>query len=181
MKKIVTLRELLRIRRALARKRKRVVFTNGTFDILHRGHVEYLAAARALGDVLIVGLNTDASIRRIKGNGRPINKNADRAAVLAGLQSVDYICFFGANTPGRIIQRVVPDVLVKGADWNIDAIVGRDVVERHGGVVKTIRLVPGRSSTSVIERIIRTFLHRTDSPGSNGRKRNGHRKRRSDR
>lgn len=174
MKKIVTLRELLRIRRALARKGKRVVFTNGTFDILHRGHVEYLAAARALGDALIVGLNTDASIRRIKGNGRPINKNADRAAVLAGLQSVDYICFFGANTPGRMIESVVPDVLVKGADWNIDAIVGRDVVERHGGVVKTIQLVPGRSSTSVIERIIRTYVHPGKSPGSNRRKRNSH-------
>lgn len=96
MGKIVSLRELLRVRRGLARKHKSVVFTNGTFDILHRGHVEYLAAARALGDVLIVGLNTDASIRRIKGKGRPINPNADRAAVLAALASVDFVCLFGA-------------------------------------------------------------------------------------
>ncbi len=175
MGKIVTLRQLLRIRRALARKRKSVVFTNGTFDILHRGHVEYLAAARALGDVLVVGLNTDASIRRIKGNGRPINRNADRAAVLAALQSVDYVCFFGANTPGRMIQQVVPDVLVKGADWNIDAIVGRDVVEQHGGAVKRIRLVPGRSSTGIIERILNTYAR---SPKA---RRTGQRKRRDKR
>ena len=169
MGKTVTLRQLLRIRRTLARKRKTVVFTNGTFDILHRGHVEYLAAARALGDVLVVGLNTDASIRRIKGNGRPINRNADRAAVLAALQCVDYICFFGANTPGRLIEKVVPDVLVKGADWNIDAIVGRDIVERHGGTVKRIRLVPGRSSTAIIERIINTYVRSGKSRRSGGR------------
>jgi len=164
MGKIVTLRQLLRIRRALARKGKKVVFTNGTFDILHRGHVEYLAAARALGDVLVVGLNTDASIRRIKGNGRPINRNADRAAVLAALQHVDFVCFFGANTPGRMIEMIVPDVLVKGADWKIDAIVGREIVERHGGVVKRIRLVPGRSSTAVIERIVNTYLRLAKPP-----------------
>jgi D-glycero-beta-D-manno-heptose 1-phosphate adenylyltransferase len=171
MEKIVTLRQLLRIRRALSRRRRKVVFTNGTFDILHRGHVEYLAAARALGDVLVVGLNTDASIRRIKGNGRPINRNADRAAVLAGLESVSYICFFGSNTPGRLIEQLVPDVLVKGADWKIDAIVGRDVVERHGGVVKRIRLVPGRSSMAVIERIIDTYTRSSKSTAGNRQKR----------
>jgi len=170
-RKVVTLRQLLRIRRGLARQHKRVVFSNGTFDILHRGHVEYLAAARALGDVLVVGLNTDASIRRIKGNGRPINRNADRAAVLAGLESVSYICFFGSNTPGRLIEAIVPDVLVKGADWKIDAIVGRDVVERHGGAVKRIRLVPGRSSTAVIERIINTYIRSSKSPTGSRRKR----------
>jgi rfaE bifunctional protein nucleotidyltransferase chain/domain len=171
MGKIVSLRRLLRIRKALARKRKKVVFTNGTFDILHRGHVEYLAAARALGDVLVVGLNTDASIRRIKGNGRPINRNADRAAMLAALESVDYVCFFGTNTPARIIDTLVPDVLVKGADWSIDAIVGRDVVEAHGGTVKRIRLVPGRSSTSIIERIMKTYSR----PGKSRQKRGGRR------
>jgi D-beta-D-heptose 7-phosphate kinase/D-beta-D-heptose 1-phosphate adenosyltransferase len=175
MGKLVTLRQLLRIRRALARKRKSVVFTNGTFDILHRGHVEYLAAARALGDVLVVGLNTDASIRRIKGNGRPINRNADRAAVLAGLESVDFICFFGTNTPGRLIETLVPDVLVKGADWNIDAIVGREVVERHGGTVKRIHLVPGRSSTAVIERILSTY-GRSPKPSPRGRRKRGSRR-----
>ena len=139
-----------------ARQRKTVVFTNGTFDIVHRGHVEYLSAAKALGDVLIVGLNTDASIRRIKGEGRPINSNAERAAVLAALRAVDYVCFFGDDTPAAMIARVVPDVLVKGADWKPAEIVGRDVVKQHGGVVKTIRLTPGRSTTGLIHRILET-------------------------
>ncbi len=170
MRKIVSLRHLLRVRRALARKRKSVVFTNGTFDILHRGHVEYLAAAKALGDVLVVGLNTDASIRRIKGNGRPINRNADRAVVLAALESVDFICFFGSDTPGRLIEKLIPDVLVKGADWKMDDIVGREVVERHGGVVKRIRLVPGRSSTAVIERIKNSSLRPRSSRRSSSKR-----------
>lgn len=134
-----------------------MVFTNGTFDILHRGHVEYLTAARRLGDVLVVGLNTDASIRRIKGDPRPINRGRDRAAVLAALGAVDYVCFFGGDTPLRLISVVVPDVLVKGADWSVSAIVGRDVVERHGGRVRTIRLTPGRSTTGVIEKILQAY------------------------
>lgn len=130
------------------------MFTNGTFDILHRGHVEYLTKARRLGDVLIVGLNTDASIRRIKGNGRPINPNRDRAAVLAGLAAVDYVCFFGDDTPERLIRTLVPDVLVKGADWKAGDIVGSDIVRGHGGVVRRIRLTPGRSTTGIIRRIV---------------------------
>jgi D-glycero-beta-D-manno-heptose 1-phosphate adenylyltransferase len=154
---LVSQGELVSIRRRLRRRGLRVVFTNGTFDILHRGHVEYLAAARAFGDVLFVGLNTDASIRRIKGKGRPINRNRDRAAVLAALASVDYVCFFRSNTPKGIIERLIPDVLVKGADWKKDAIVGADVVEKNGGVVKRIRLTPGRSTTDVIQRILRAY------------------------
>lgn len=157
MGRILSLRALARERAALARRRKRVVFTNGTFDILHRGHVEYLAAARGMGDVLIVGLNTDASIRRIKGNGRPINPQRDRAIVLAAVGCVDYVCLFGDNTPERIIRRLHPDVLVKGADWKKSMIVGRETVEAHGGVVRTIRLTKGRSTTGVIERILRTY------------------------
>lgn len=157
MRKTVPLAELVRIRKRLKRQGKTVVFTNGTFDIVHRGHVEYLEKAKRLGDVLIVGLNTDASIRRIKGPKRPINPNADRAAVLAALASVDYICFFGDETPLRLITRLVPDVLVKGADWKIDAIVGKDVVEQHGGSVKTIRLTPGRSTTNVIQRVLDAY------------------------
>ena len=155
MGSILTTDRLVRIRRRLARQGRKVVFTNGTFDILHRGHVEYLARARSLGDVLIVGLNTDASIRRIKGSGRPINPNRDRAAVLAGLASVDYVCFFGEDTPLRLIRRLLPDVLVKGADWKHNAIVGRDVVEDRGGKVMTVRLTPGRSTTGIIGRIVR--------------------------
>lgn len=151
---VVSQGELSRIRRRLRRQGRIVVFTNGTFDILHRGHVEYLAAARALGNVLMVGLNTDASIRRIKGKGRPINRNRDRAAVLAALRSVDYVCFFGSNTPLRLIERLLPDVIVKGADWKKEAIVGADVVEKNGGVVKRIPLTAGRSTTKVIQRIL---------------------------
>lgn len=157
MRKILPLPELVRIRKALRRKGKKVVFTNGTFDIVHRGHVEYLEKSRGLGDVLIVGLNTDASIRRIKGPKRPINPNADRAAVLAALAAVDYVCFFGEETPLRLIRRLVPDVLVKGADWKVDAIVGKDVVEKHGGSVRTIRLTPGRSTTNVIQRVLDAY------------------------
>jgi len=165
MSPIVSLNRLVRLRRTFARQGKTVVFTNGAFDILHRGHVEYLTAAKALGDMLVVGLNTDASIRRIKGRGRPINENADRAAVLAALRDVDYVCFFGEDTPAKMIARLVPDVLVKGADWKPAQIVGRDVVEGAGGVVKTIRLTPGRSTTRLIHRIVRTSrLRRPHSP-----------------
>jgi D-beta-D-heptose 7-phosphate kinase/D-beta-D-heptose 1-phosphate adenosyltransferase len=154
---IVSLRQLKAIREKLRRQEKVVVFTNGTFDLLHRGHVQYLTKAKALGDVLIVGLNTDTSIRRIKGKYRPINPNRDRAAVLAGLSAVDYVCFFGDDTPRRIIAALVPDVLVKGADWQKSSIVGRDIVERHGGQVRRVRLTPGRSTTGVIERILKAY------------------------
>jgi D-beta-D-heptose 7-phosphate kinase/D-beta-D-heptose 1-phosphate adenosyltransferase len=157
MGRILRLDELVRVRRDLRRRGKTVVFTNGTFDIIHRGHVEYLAKAKRLGDVLIVGLNTDASIRRIKGKGRPINSKSDRAAVLAALVPVDYVCFFGENTPHKVISIVKPDVLVKGADWKIDAIVGRDTVEDNGGVVRRIRLTPGRSTSRIIERVIKAY------------------------
>jgi len=157
MGKILSPTELVRIRRKLRRIGKRVVFTNGTFDIIHRGHVEYLTRAKKMGDVLMVGLNTDASIRRIKGKGRPINPNGDRAAVLAALSPVDYVCFFGDDTPYKIISQLKPDVLVKGADWHVDAIVGREVVEKSGGTVRTIRLTSGRSTTNVIERIMKAY------------------------
>ncbi|MBP1654806.1 MAG: rfaE2 [Bacteroidetes bacterium] len=154
MGRLVSQRALRDLRNRFRRQGRKVVFTNGTFDIIHRGHVEYLTRARALGDVLIVGLNTDASIRRIKGEGRPVNPNRDRAAVLAGLAAVDYVCFFGDDTPERLIRSLVPDVLVKGADWKAGEIVGSDVVRAHGGVVRRIRLTPGRSTTGIIDRIL---------------------------
>jgi D-beta-D-heptose 7-phosphate kinase/D-beta-D-heptose 1-phosphate adenosyltransferase len=157
MRKVLSLSALLKIRETLRKKRRKVVFTNGTFDILHRGHVDYLAKSKALGDVLIVGLNTDASIRKIKGPKRPINSNTDRAAVLASLESVDYVCFFKEETPYRLISKILPDVLVKGADWDVNAIVGKDVVERNGGIVKTLRLTPGRSTTNVIRRVLDAY------------------------
>jgi rfaE bifunctional protein nucleotidyltransferase chain/domain len=160
MGKIVSLPALTRIRAGLRRQGKRVVFTNGTFDIIHRGHVEYLAAARKMGDVLIVGLNSDASIRRIKGPKRPVNRSPDRAAVLAALASVDYVCSFGEDTPYRMIRRLLPDVLVKGADWKKAKIVGSDVVKANGGSVRTVRLTPGRSTTNVIARVLRAYTGR---------------------
>lgn len=157
MGKVIGLARLVGIRKLLRKQRRVVVFTNGTFDIIHRGHVEYLSKAKSMGDILIVGLNTDASIRRIKGKGRPLNPKADRAAVLAALAPVDYVCFFGQDTPRTIISKLVPDVLVKGADWDINAVVGKDIVERNGGSVRTIRLTPGRSTSKLIRRIVRVY------------------------
>lgn len=129
-----------------------VVFTNGVFDILHAGHTTYLGAARALGDVLVVGLNTDASVKRLKGPERPINTEADRATVLQALRSVDHVVLFERDTPLELITEIVPDVLVKGGDYTRDTIVGADIVEENGGRVVTIPLVEGRSTTNVITR-----------------------------
>ena len=157
---IIGIRPLLKVRRRLRAQKKVVVFTNGTFDIIHRGHVEYLTKAKRLGDVLVVGLNTDASIRRIKGAGRPFNPNRDRAIVLAALSPVDYVCFFGEDTPKRIIDLLRPDVLVKGADWLKKDIVGRDTVEQNGGMVCTVRLTPNRSTTSIAERVLAAYNRR---------------------
>ena len=165
MGEVVSLDTLRAIRRRLHRRKKTVVFTNGTFDILHRGHVEYLARAKRLGDVLVVGLNTDHSIRRIKGKHRPINPNNDRAVVLAALRVVDYVCFFGEDTPERLIRTLIPDVLVKGADWKSNEIVGRDIVERHGGTVRRIRLTRGRSTTDIIERVRASYRRRSAPRG----------------
>ena len=133
--------------------RGRVVFTNGVFDLLHRGHVEYLYAARALGDALVVGVNTDASARRLgKGADRPINGEEDRAFVLAGLACVDAVTLFDEDTPRELISVLLPDVLVKGGDYTVETIVGADVVIAAGGRVEVIPLVPGRSTTSILER-----------------------------
>jgi D-beta-D-heptose 7-phosphate kinase/D-beta-D-heptose 1-phosphate adenosyltransferase len=133
--------------------RPRVVFTNGVFDLLHRGHVEYLFAARALGDVLVVGMNTDASVRRLKAPARPINNEHDRAIVLAGLACIDAVTLFDEDTPGELITALVPDILVKGADYAPDQVVGRDTVEAAGGRLVLIPLTEGRSTTSMIQRM----------------------------
>jgi rfaE bifunctional protein nucleotidyltransferase chain/domain len=130
-----------------------LVFTNGCFDLLHRGHVEYLAQARALGDLLVVGLNTDDSVRRLKGDGRPLVAEKDRAAVLAGLRSVDAVILFDEDTPLDLIGALLPDVLVKGGDYDREAIVGREVVERAGGVVHVLPFVEGYSTTDILNRL----------------------------
>jgi rfaE bifunctional protein nucleotidyltransferase chain/domain len=129
-----------------------VVFTNGCFDVLHRGHVEYLAQARAMGDALVVGLNTDDSVRRLKGPSRPVNEQDDRAFVLAGLEAVDAVVLFGEDTPRDLIAGLLPDVLVKGGDYRPDDIVGAREVREAGGRVVVAPLVPGRSTTSILER-----------------------------
>lgn len=133
--------------------RKTVVFTNGVFDLLHPGHVRYLAEARRLGDALIVGVNSDRSVRAIKGPGRPITPEAERAEILAALASVDGVVVFDEDTPHAVIGRLQPDVLVKGADWGADRIVGRDIVEGRGGRVVRIPLAPGYSTTAILARI----------------------------
>ena len=133
-----------------------MVFTNGVFDLLHPGHVRYLAEARALGDLLIVGINADASVRRLqKGPDRPINPEWERAEVVAALACVDAAVIFPEDTPHAIVSALQPDVLVKGADWAADAIVGRDVVEARGGRVVRIALAPGYSTTAMVERLRR--------------------------
>ncbi len=130
-----------------------VVFTNGVFDLLHRGHVEYLFAARALGDALIVALNSDASVRRLKGPSRPVNKEMDRAIVLAGLACVDAVTIFDEDTPAVLIDAIVPAVLVKGGDYAPHEVVGRETVERAGGRLVLIPFVQGHSTTSTLHRI----------------------------
>ncbi len=131
-----------------------VVFTNGVFDLLHRGHVDYLEAARALGDGLVVGVNDDDSVRSLgKGTGRPFVSAADRARVLAGLDAVDRVVLFGEPTPASLIEAIEPDILVKGGDYSRDTVVGASFVESRGGRVVLIPLVPDRSTTSLVERI----------------------------
>jgi len=136
----------------------RVVFTNGCFDLLHPGHVDYLERARELGDHLVVGVNSDASVRRLKGARRPVNDEQARTAVLAGLGCVDSVIIFEEDTPLELIRKIRPHVLVKGGDWPIDQIVGRDIVEADGGRVLSIPLLPGYSSTAIIERVCSLYL-----------------------
>ena len=132
-----------------------IVFTNGVFDLLHPGHVRYLQQARALGDMLVVGLNSDASVRRNKGPNRPINPEAERAEVLAALECVDVVVIFDQDTPAEIVRACQPDILVKGADWPADQIVGRDTVEARGGRVVRMPVEEGFSTTALLERINR--------------------------
>lgn len=152
-------RKVLAVDELLARHGRprsgRLVFTNGCFDILHRGHVDYLAAARALGDTLVVGLNTDASVARLKGRHRPYVALEDRAAVLAALTSVDAITPFDSDTPRALIAALLPDVLVKGGDYALEEMVGRDEVRAAGGEVVIVPWLPGRSTTELVRRIRR--------------------------
>jgi rfaE bifunctional protein nucleotidyltransferase chain/domain len=148
--------ELRRIVSLLKKKRKTIVFTNGCFDLLHYGHVKYLEEARNKGDLLVVAINSDASVRRIKGRGRPLVSQGDRLRIIAGLESVDYVTLFNENTPLKIIELIKPHILVKGSDWKRCDIVGRDIVLAYGGKVVTVKLIKGRATTNLIKKIVRT-------------------------
>jgi D-beta-D-heptose 7-phosphate kinase/D-beta-D-heptose 1-phosphate adenosyltransferase len=152
VKSLQELRPLLTILRSAGKK---IVFTNGCFDLIHTGHTRYLAKARTLGDVLVVAVNSDASVRTIKGKKRPINNENDRMETLAALEAVSYVTLFNEPDPHRIISELQPDVLVKGGDWAIDKIIGGDVVTARGGQVVNIPYVEGASTTGIIEKILK--------------------------
>lgn len=135
------------------RNSRKVVFTNGCFDIIHAGHVRYLTEAKKLGDILLIGLNSDESVRKLKGETRPVNTITDRAEVLFGLKPVDYIIEFKEETPKNLIDSIIPDVLVKGGDYKIEDIVGYDTITKNGGIVTTIKFVEGKSTTNIINRM----------------------------
>ncbi|RKY37711.1 MAG: D-glycero-beta-D-manno-heptose 1-phosphate adenylyltransferase [Candidatus Omnitrophota bacterium] len=153
--KIKSLNCLIKIVLNLKQKNKKIVFTNGCFDLLHYGHVDYLEQAKKNGDILLVGLNSDLSVTKIKGSGRPINNQDARAYLVAALQSVDYVVIFNASTPLDIIMKLEPDVLVKGADWKAEEIVGSDYVKACGGRVAQIDFVKGYSTTNLVKKIVK--------------------------
>ncbi len=153
MSEIVGLRKLQDIREKLRRRGKTIVFTNGVFDILHVGHLSLLEKARSFGDVLVVAVNSDDSVRRLKGRGRPLVPYKDRARLLAALEPVDYVVRFSEDTPLRVIKKIRPDVLVKGADYTISEIVGAAEVKSWGGEVRRVRILPGRSSSGIIRKL----------------------------
>jgi len=153
-RKIVTRAALAAVSRRMAREGKRLVFTNGCFDLMHPGHVRLLSRARRLGDALAVALNSDKSVRRLKGPQRPILKQKERAEILAALECVDFVVIFPEPTPQQIIRAVKPKVLVKGGDWSPSSIVGRDTVEGYGGEVRVIPLQRGFSTTAILRRIL---------------------------
>ena len=148
---------LLEWRNLLREENKTVVFTNGVFDILHHGHVAYLTEARNLGDVLVVGLNADSSVKRLKGENRPLQSELDRANILAALKAVDGVVIFDEDTPIEIIEFLIPNILVKGGDWDVKNIVGREVVEGAGGKVMNISFLEGRSTTGVVKRVVERY------------------------
>ncbi len=158
MKEIVTDRnELLKVRIRLREENKKIVFTNGCFDIMHAGHVDYLSKAKAMGDILIVAVNSDESVKRIKGENRPIINESERVFVLSKLKPVDIVTIFNEDTPAEIINDLIPDILVKGADWDIKNIIGKDIVEKNGGSVKNIEFEINQSTTKIINRIFEIY------------------------
>ena len=157
MSSSISLSELRAIRLKLKVEGKKVVFTNGVFDLIHSGHVDYLSKAKQLGDILIVGLNSDDSVRRIKGDKRPILKQEERAFILSNLKPVDYVVSFDEDTPEKLISEIIPDILVKGADWAVEKIVGREIVEKNGGKVMNIEFVNDQSTSKIIDLIVQRY------------------------
>ena len=157
---LLPLPELLKILEKERKEGKKIVFTNGCFDIIHAGHVDYLKKAKALGDILVVGLNSDSSIRRIKGEKRPIIPQEMRAEVLSSLKPVDYVVIFEEDTPENLIKAIKPDILVKGGDWELNKIVGKDFVESYGGKVLTIPFTYDISTTRIINTILERYCSR---------------------
>ena len=155
MAKILDKDKLIQERKRLRSLGKRLVFTNGCFDLLHPGHVRYLREARSLGDALVVALNSDRTVRLLKGEGRPILNESERSEVISALEAVDYVVVFDEETPRELIADLLPDVLVKGGDWALDKIVGRDEVEAAGGTVRSLPYVEGSSTSEIIERLMR--------------------------
>jgi len=153
--KLLKLNELEKVLIEQRKHDRKIVFTNGCFDILHRGHINYLQEAKKFGEILIIGMNSDNSIKRIKGKDRPINNQEDRAIVLSALNIVDYITIFEEDTPLNLIKHIKPDILVKGGDWKIGEIVGSDVVLQRGGEVKSLQYLPGYSTSEIIAKIKR--------------------------
>ena len=157
MSNIKSQAEIITLRESFRKERKKVVFTNGVFDIIHAGHVDYLIKSKAMGDILIVGLNSDASVRNIKGEKRPLVPELQRAFVLSNLKPVDFVVIFEEDTPAKLIEKIIPDVLIKGADWEMNNIVGRDVVIKNGGEVKTIWFVNNQSTSNIIKTILERY------------------------
>ncbi len=153
--KVKTIRQLKPLLAGLQRRGERIVFTNGCFDLLHIGHLRYLQRARRHGNRLVVGINSDRSVKKIKGPHRPLLPQAERAEVLAALSCVDYVTIFNEPDPFAVITALQPDVLIKGSDWGKNKIIGRDIVERHGGQVRRVPLIKGVSTTRLIEKILK--------------------------
>ncbi len=153
MENILKKEEIVKLAKNLKKQNKKIVFTNGCFDILHVGHVEYLKKSACFGDVLIVGLNSDSSVKKLKGENRPINSENDRAAVLAELKSVDYVCIFNEDTPEKLIDEIKPDIYTKGADYTLETLKEKDVILKNGIRVEFIEFVKGKSTTNTIKAI----------------------------
>src|SRR3989304_7252265 len=157
MNGVKSLSEIKSLRKKFKEQKKKVVFTNGCFDLIHAGHVDYLPKAKAMGDILIVGLNSDVSVKKIKGEKRPILNESERTLILLNLKPVDYVVLFDGDTPAKLIEELIPDILVKGADWEMNNIVGKDVVIENGGEVRTVEFINNQSTSNIIKLIVDRF------------------------